>query len=88
MVGSPVGKVLGILDRPVSEAGTKEALHRLSHWGSVGLLLVLPSCRAVASQKVGVSYTEVASSTPQELMHEAIKFRTLVRTSSAQFRPR
>ena len=88
MVRGPIRKVLGILDRQVSGGETKEGPHRLSHRGSVGFLLVLPSCRADACQQVGVSYNKVASSTPQELMHEVIKSRTLFRTSSAQLQPR
>ena len=56
MVGSPAGKVVGILDYRISRAETKEKSHRLSRWGSFGFLLVLPSRRADASLQVGVSY--------------------------------
>ena len=82
-VGGPTGKVVGILDHPISRAETKEELHRLSRLESFGFLLVLPSCRADASRQVGVSYYKVASATPRELMHEG----SSVELSSGHLRP-
>ena len=55
MDGVPAGKVMGILSHPISQAKTKEEVHRLSRLGSVGFPLVLPFFRADASQEVGVS---------------------------------